>query len=381
MRIHKPFLLVLVLAGCLGYSVDAFGQELSLGVVVGAGLKDRIRPIPPNPGLVLSNPESGLLILGPTVEWKLSRSLSVEVEALARREKYTQSILWVNPETNQATTVTFSSTSTKWQFPLLVKYNLSLRTINPFVLAGPSFLPSQQAQYGISAGGGAEMNLGKLRIAPTMRYTRWADNQQRPGMLDQVEFLVGFRQPSNFTSPRGFGRRISMSAIAGVGLTRGFRSESYYEQGVPITTTQVESPHPVAGLRLEFDLGRSLFLELDGLYRPLRARSDGVTSGGRMVQSSNGFTVLTWEFPVLAKYKWSRHKVKPFVELGPTLRATGNLNGYDPSHYGITGGAGAEMHLRKIRVSPAIRYSHWQADPYPSGTIRNQAELIVGFSF
>ena len=39
------------------------------------------------------------------------------------------------------------------------------------------------------------------------------------------------------------------------------------------------------------------------------------------------------------------------------------------------------MNLGKIRVSSAICYNHWQADSYPSGTIRNQAELIVGFSF
>src|SRR2546422_5173769 len=36
-----------------------------------------------------------------------------------------------------------------------------------------------------------------------------------------------------------------------------------------------------------------------------------------------------------------------------------NPNAYDPSHYGITGGVGAEAHLGKLKVSPAVRYTHW----------------------
>ena len=50
---------------------------------------------------------------------------------------------------------------------------------------------------------------------------------------------------------------------------------------------------------------------------------------------------------MLAKYRFHWSKMNPFVELGPSFRTAGNLNGTNPSHYGFTSGLGVEMHLRQ----------------------------------
>jgi hypothetical protein len=152
-------------------------------------------------------------------------------------------------------------------------------------------------------------------------------------------------------------------------------------QGIQLFEKFSEPKNAIFGLALEFEPIKNLFLEVDGLYRPLHVMSENNSIPGEGVRTNGRFSVLTWEFPVLAKYKWPGRNLRPFVELGPSFRATGNLNGFDPSHYGITGGVGMETHLGKVKISPAVRYNRWQADGKQPGTIPNQAELIVGFSF
>jgi hypothetical protein len=112
-------------------------------------------------------------------------------------------------------------------------------------------------------------------------------------------------------------------------------------------------------------------VEFDALYCP------------RVLSEGQRATVLTWEFPFLAKYRFSTPRLNPFLELGPSFRAAGNTNGTNPSRYGITAGAGIETKVHRLRVAPAIRYTYWTADPpgpmSPASTIRNQVALLVGF--
>jgi hypothetical protein len=122
------------------------------------------------------------------------------------------------------------------------------------------------------------------------------------------------------------------------------------------------------------------------MYRPIRV-------AGRNPDRPTAFSVLTWEFPVLAKYSWARWKWRPFVTAGPSLRLAGNLNGYNPSRYGITAGGGVETRVKRgFRLSPAVRYTHWAADrplfQGPAGpprnyprTNRHSVALVFGISF
>jgi len=73
----------------------------------------------------------------------------------------------------------------------------------------------------------------------------------------------------------------------------------------------------------------------------------------------------------------------PFFELGPALRASGNLNGANPSRYGVASGLGLEIHAGHFTIAPTLRFTRWAADQSAGSmaTHRNQAELVFGFRF
>ncbi len=93
-----------------------------------------------------------------------------------------------------------------------------------------------------------------------------------------------------------------------------------------------ESNSLIAGASIEMGLAKHLAIEVDGMYRPLHATDVPVDlyPEGRTVR----FATLTWEFPTLLKYRFSTPKARPFVELGPSFRAMGNVEITPPSLYG-----------------------------------------------
>jgi len=129
-----------------------------------------------------------------------------------------------------------------------------------------------------------------------------------------------------------------------------------------------------------------LSVEADALYRPLNYTFAGVNPNGTL-NSVSPATVVTWEFPVLAKYSFPMRIAKPFLVLGPSFRAAGNLNQASPSNHGFTAGAGMEAHLvGKLKAAPVVRYTRWAADGNFAGGIgpvfiRDQVEILVGLSF
>jgi hypothetical protein len=182
-------------------------------------------------------------------------------------------------------------------------------------------------------------------------------------------------------SPVTFAQNLSVGIVGGVGLTDDFRSEHFpVFQGFPATTNYSTPKRYIAGAMVEWRLPLHFSLEVDGLYRPLGYTFAGIEPDGTL-NSVSPATVVTWEFPVLAKYRFSFPSVRPFVEAGPSFRTTGNLNSANPSHYGVTAGLGVEMHVHSLNVAPVVRYTHWAADPVHSvQTIPNQLEFLVGFS-
>jgi hypothetical protein len=172
-----------------------------------------------------------------------------------------------------------------------------------------------------------------------------------------------------------FGQRLSGGLMAGAGLTGDFQDGTTAYAGF---TSAPE--HYLAGAWLEIKLPASLALEIDALYRPLGFTWALVTPTGQQGFAHN--SVITWELPLLAKYRipMAVPALTPFVEAGPVLRGAGNLNGTNPSHTGIAAGLGFETQLGALKLAPAVRYIHWAADP-PRGvpvTVRDQVELVVG---
>jgi len=273
-------------------------------------------------------------------------------------------------------------TPSTWEWPVLVKYRPPVRgPVRPFVVAGPSFrtrhdpAPAEPSQFGGALGAGIELRLGRFRISPGLRYTRWGYDGDYPRAAtkrDQIEFLTGLSYATSVSSWRlGFGRL----PVSGAPNPSPFQRTNE-EQGY------------IAGLALEWELNRRVSIEANGLYRPLRAHTYVPVEVPGLPRNEVGFefTVLTWQFPILAKYRWLREsRIRPVFEAGPSLRAAGNLNGYNPSRYGFTAGGGIEIGHKGTKISPVLRYTRWARDP--AGTVAslrttpNQVELLCSITF
>ncbi len=366
------------------------GQKLSIGVVGGLGLTNDhgstgtlVSPFNPrfNTAITrITQTSAQDFIIGPKIELTLPGQFSFEVEALHRKREYRTTVLFSPPLDFGRGPVSsdFSRlTEPTWDVPLLIKYQLpkfgTRRAVSPFIEAGPSLRPwlyrGGSARIGFTAGARVRLHLGSVNIEPAIRYTRWGVKRSFFGpsaKSDQIELLAGISHTSPSLRPSAFGQKLSIGVVGGFGLSGDFPAREGY----------ASARSKLVGVMLEFGLPKRLSIEWDGLYRPL------ILSEGQRA------TVLTWEFPLLVKYRFSAARLRPFAQLGPSFRATGNLSGTNPSHYGVTSGAGVEARMRGLIISPAVRFTLWMADPKrnisqldPPRTIRNQAELLVGFSF
>jgi hypothetical protein len=364
----------------------AFGQKLSFGVVGGTNLTDDFRTLR-YPFMYLGNTYTNLtysdsrsFIFGPMLEIGLPNQWSIEVDALRRALKYTFVTDFPGSAVG-APTGPFHVSAPTWQFPVLLKYRFPMGKVQPFIAAGPSFRShsdsngARLSHRGITGGAGVEVSAGRLHVAPSVRYTRWAsdDHSFQPTIQNQVELLIGLRYATNEHERRAFGNKAWFGVVAGVPLTHDFPRVSNDIPEYTGVSTRFADFRSVAGLLAEIGITDKLSLEVNGLYR-------------RLHLDTGPDVVVTWEIPVLAKYKFSYSKVKPFVELGPSFRPTGNLNAY-PSHYGISSGAGFEVDGGRVRFTPTLRYTRWAADNRPFGspqqpfTKLDQVEFLVGISF
>lgn len=173
-----------------------------------------------------------------------------------------------------------------------------------------------------------------------------------------------------------FGQRFSYGVVAGTALTDDFSSFYYPSAGSGASPT-VRKPGGkgvIVGPMLEWNFRPHVSFEVNGLFRELRF--EDLNAGAHN-------PTVTWEFPILAKYRlstgWS--SLRPFVEAGPSFRTTGNLSA-NPSHVGISGGAGFDLRLHQINIAPTLRYTRWAQDSRPFGiqSRPDQLEFLVGFS-
>ena len=360
-----------------------FAQTLSLGVVTGASVTDDFRSGSTTfPAGISSSGVQGFstltvssgsnqFIIGPKVELSLHWHLAIEVDAL-HREFTSTTVTSISPPLQLPNGTTISSFGamrqihTTWEFPILAKRQFSMGKLNPFVEAGLSLRPagtgSGLSHEGITVGGGVALHLRSLNIAPTVRYTRWAAENDffLHHNVNQVELVVGIDQAPQAGRLGAFGLRPSIGIVAGAGLTGGFPAKDGFSSDRSF----------LAGLALEFKARRHWSVEVDGLYKRL------------ILSEAEREPVLTWEFPILAKYTFPIAHAKPFLESGPSFRAIGNLNSANPSHYGVTAGAGLDLPFWKLTFAPTVRYTHWQADrnaETPSSP--NQVELLFALSF
>jgi hypothetical protein len=181
-------------------------------------------------------------------------------------------------------------------------------------------------------------------------------------------------------------QHISVGVAGGVPLTDGL---SDFTSVSGAYRTLSDSKEYIFGPMLEVRIPWNLAIEIDALYRPINVTTNLVPN--LLTGPASSANVSTWEFPVLAKYRFTLPILTPFVEAGPSFRALGSELGY-LSNRGLTVGGGAELKILKLRIAPELRYTHWGSDSLTAANVgsvltihgpskQDQAELLVGISF
>jgi opacity protein-like surface antigen len=191
----------------------------------------------------------------------------------------------------------------------------------------------------------------------------------------------------------------SLGVKAGLPLTDFIDTVSSSHASVN-TVTNRYVVGPTAELHLPFGLG----VEVDVLYRHFNYNS---TANLVDAISSVRATASDWEFPLLVKKRFGVGPILPFVDAGVNFNKVSglsrtvsilapNLIGSTSSSElkndftaGFTLGAGVQLNLLLLKITPEIRYTRWGNQQFngifPAGgsltSNQNQAEFLVGFSF
>ena len=174
-------------------SLPAWGQPLGLGFKVGVPFTDAYRTRDVQTFLPFAPFTAGTsnYTLGPYLEVRLPARMSVEVDALYRQHNFL--------------TASGASSTSSWEFPVVLKHKLSSGLIRPYFEGGLSFARlsdirsvsfNHLSNYGLVAGGGVEISALLLKISPEVRYTGWGfkalDTGNTESRRNQFAFLVGF---------------------------------------------------------------------------------------------------------------------------------------------------------------------------------------------
>jgi opacity protein-like surface antigen len=186
---------------------------------------------------------------------------------------------------------------------------------------------------------------------------------------------------------RVMSKLLSFLLIAGAAAAQPFSAG--VKIGAPLTDAlSIQSPNPfdyvastgrfVVGPYVEVRLPAGFAIEVDALYRSFSYSS-----------TQNSASASTWEFPILAKRKFLKGPVRPYVDGGVAfshLSISNVTNVNHSSNFGITLGAGIEIHAPVLHISPEVRYEGFLLQDFssPAGVLhsnRNQVLAMVGISF
>jgi hypothetical protein len=184
-------------------------------------------------------------------------------------------------------------------------------------------------------------------------------------------------------------RPFSFGVIIGASLTGDFQNENFPSTdlaGVYDGNASLVYSTPkrwIVGGTVEARLPFGLSFEADALYHELGYTQAFYEKLNGTLNSVSPATVVTWEFPVLAKYRFSFPLVKPFVDAGPAFRSAGNLNSTNPSDHGFAAGLGSEVRAWKLKIAPQFRYLRWAHDQryISASTVPNQIEFLAAITY
>ena len=181
----------------------------------------------------------------------------------------------------------------------------------------------------------------------------------------------------------------SAGIVGGAGLTQDFQNYDLPPNGAPpgetVRILGISTPQRwIAGATVEARLPWHLSVEADALYHILQFRI-----GNQFGQNTPFFAAdqhsVTWELPVLFKYRFGLPVVKPFIDAGPAFRYSYARSFTNPSNHGFTAGLGVEAHLWKLKIAPQFRYLRWARDQnvprFALTTVPDQVEFLTAITF
>ena len=197
-------------------------------------------------------------------------------------------------------------------------------------------------------------------------------------VADAQLFYVGIKGGTPFSSS---GSSIMVGGRTGFGLStlnvRRYSVGPTFEVAIPF------------GFRLEAD---SLYRRLDTTEHRFFSPAFGAITR---------FAANSWDFPLLLKYQWGHHRLRPFAAAGGAFRLIPSFQasmesfaaGFQPPHSlvryrlehsliqgGMAFGGGMRIiSAGPIKVTPEIRYIRWTSLRFlPT---KNQVEFLVGVGF
>ena len=388
---HKRLLHALCAAA---FSIPLFAQGFSIGLIGGVELNSdfHYRPGRTFPGVLFDDVPTTIRSayersrfapkFGLKVEYEFTTRWSVEAGLLIHRPTFTSTSTstftfdppirqFSLPDTPRVSRQVSRYDEAIWEVPLLAKRTFRVGHGTVIVEGGPSFRPfggsDGPGRFGMTGGVGTIWRINRVRLQPSIRYTRWSDVRQpfTPAPFRRDEITLVLAAETRGATLRGApGRQLlSVGFIGGTTLTKAFPVKEGWEG---LTSR-------LAGVALDYRFTDRWSVETNVLYHPLvlseRARA----------------TVVTWEVPLMAKFRFGSHSSRPLVTAGPTFRPSGNRNSTNPSSFGVTAGVGFEIPAKRLTFEPTLRYVRWRADPpalfAPASTRRDQLQAMLSIRF
>lgn len=228
-------------------------------------------------------------------------------------------------------------------------------------------------------------------------------------MMRPLSLLLFLGMVPAFSQPFGlfgFGIKGGVPATDLTNATSGLGGVGNY-----VETTNRYIIGPTAELRLPFGLS----VEFDVLYRHLNYEYGNsaclqvpVFSACTLSSSTTG---SAWEFPLLAKYRFPGKVKRPYVDAGvawntmsgfhqtitevpisgqPSVPQTTTMLSppaelLNETVAGFATGAGVDIHVLQLHLSPEIRYTRWGAKNFSSidrglSSNQNQVEFLLGIT-
>jgi hypothetical protein len=197
---------------------------------------------------------------------------------------------------------------------------------------------------------------------------------------------------------------VTLGVMVGVPITDMFSASNTtaFDNSIPNSPYTSATPRYELGVSGEIHLVKHLRLEVDGIWR----RAGFATSGLYGLTGSDFYSTVRlneWEVPALVKTNITLGHLRPFVEVGASLRHISGIQNDEflpVLAYGITtnstdalqnrnsfgGVAGFGITFKKgsVEISPEVRYTRWANESFEATGLRtnlDQGDALLGISF